>query len=199
MRKQIGIAIVTATAMLTLAARTSASDSLALTGESRLWVEGTSSVRDFSCGTKSLVAGIESAHPNAAAALLAAEKAVGAVTFEVAVEKLDCGNTTMNGHMLKALKGSTFKTVSFKLDSYKLDKAADGTHATLSGTLKLGGIEKAITLPVDLADAGNGAVRVKGVYPLNMKDYDLAPPTLMLGALKVSPNVKVNFDLVLAQ
>jgi hypothetical protein len=55
-----------------------------------------------------------------------------------------------------------------------------------------------ISVPVQFSGAGGEALRVTGKVPLNMKQWGILPPTLMLGTLKVGESVTVRFDLVLA-
>jgi polyisoprenoid-binding protein YceI len=98
---------------------------------------------------------------------------------------------------MKAIKGKDHPAITFKLESYTLGKGATATAASLKGTLTLGGVTKPVGLEAELTQTASGALRVVGAYELNMKDYGLTPPTLMLGTLKVRENVKVNFDLAL--
>lgn len=172
-------------------------DPLKLTAESRLWVDGTSSVRSFSCKATVVDAVAEVGAANSVSAVLGGENAVKTVNLTVQTDKMDCGNGTMNGHMMKAIKGKDNPTIAFKLESYALAKGSAATTATLKGSLTLGGVTKPITLEASLTPGANGALRVAGAYELNMKDYDLTPPSLMMGTLKVRENVKVNFDLAL--
>ena len=46
-------------------------------------------------------------------------------------------------------------------------------------------------------DAGKGVLRVTGRYELNMKEYGIKPPSLMMGTMRVRERVKVGFDLLL--
>jgi polyisoprenoid-binding protein YceI len=180
-----------------LVAWSGAFDSLKLTPESRLWVDGTSTVRSFSCKATAVEAVAETGMENAIVAVLGGESAVKGVTLTVSSEKMDCGNGTMNGHMLKAIKARDHAEITFKLDSYTLGKSEAGTAVALRGSLTLGGVTKPILLDATLTPGANGALRVAGAYELNMKDYDLTPPSLMMGTLKVREKVKVNFDLSL--
>lgn len=182
---------------LALVAWSSASDPLKLTPESRLWVDGKSTVRDFSCKAPAVSAVAEPNGENVIAAVLGGESALRAVTLTVAADKMDCGNGTMNGHMLKAIKAKENPAITFKLESYTLGKEADVTSVAMKGTLTLGGVTKPILLNATLAPGATGSLRVAGAYELNMKDYDLTPPTLMLGTLKVREKVMVSFDLAL--
>jgi polyisoprenoid-binding protein YceI len=170
---------------------------LALQPQSRLWVDGTSTVRAFTCKAAVLEADVGAADANAVAAVLAGEKAVKGVEFRVPTAKLECGNGTMNEHMLKALKAREHGTIVFRVVSYEVAKGTEGVTGTLTGTLTLGGVEKTITVDATGRDAGSGALRVAGAYRLKMSEYGLKAPTLMFGTLKVGDTVKVGFDLLL--
>lgn len=182
---------------IALGAWVSVSDPLRLAPESRLWVDGTSTVRSFTCKATVVDAMIETSVANAVPAVLGGENGVRAVVLTVPVAKLDCGNGQMNDHMLKALKAKDHAAIAFKLESYTLAKGSDTTQATLRGTLDLGGVSKPIVMEAALTPGAPGTMRMVGVYELSMKDYDLKPPSLMLGTLKVREKVKVGFDLTL--
>jgi polyisoprenoid-binding protein YceI len=173
------------------------SDGLSLTPESRLWIEGTSTVRDYKCTSTALQATVEAAGTDAVRALLGGNKAVKTVQFVVPAKTLDCGNSTMNGHMLTALKAGDHPDIAFRLVSYDLATGENGEKGTLNGVLTIGGTDQTIALPVQLLEGAAGALRVTGKYELNMKDYGLKPPSLMLGTMKVREKVTVNFDLLL--
>jgi polyisoprenoid-binding protein YceI len=180
---------------LPLIAWTSSRELLTLQPESRLWVEGTSSIRSFTCKAGELSAVIEAA-PNAVAQVAAGEKGVRTVKVTVPAEKLDCGNGTMNDHMRKALKIADNPTIEFKLSGYDVSKGTEGSTGTLNGTLSLGGVQKHISIPAEGKSEG-GALHVTGAYELKMTDYDLTPPSLMFGRIKVREAVNVKFDLLL--
>jgi polyisoprenoid-binding protein YceI len=182
---------------LSLIAWRVAADQLTLKPDSRLWVEGTSTVRGFSCKAPVLDATITTAEGDPVAAVLAGKNGVTTVKLSVPVDKMDCGNGTMNGHMQKALKMKEFPAIAFQLENYALTKGDTALAGSLHGSLTIGGVAKAIVLPVTLKAGPDGALRVAGVYELNMRDYQLQPPSLMMGTLKVRENVKVNFDLLL--
>jgi polyisoprenoid-binding protein YceI len=170
---------------------------LGLQPDSQLWVEGTSTVRDFKCAATTMDANIVTTRADAATALSAGEKAVTTVAFSVPAASLDCKNGQMNEHMLKALKAGKNPTIAFELGTYELVDTNGKVTAKMAGTLSLGGVTKPITLDAELTQAPAGGVRVKGVYELRMTDYGLKAPSLMMGAMKVNELVKVNFDLQL--
>jgi polyisoprenoid-binding protein YceI len=166
------------------------------TPESRIWVGGTSSMRGWECKATTFDLKVEST-PNAAATVLAGEKAVSSVKLSVPVDKLECGNGQMNGHMRKALLMEEHPQIAFQMTSYQLTKSNDSLLVTLTGSLTMGGTEKSVELTALAAATADGALRVTGIYPLKMTDYGLKPPTLMFGRMKVGDLVSVGFDLLL--
>lgn len=165
---------------------------------SRLWVDGTSTVRSFSCEATSFSAQIE-ADDEAVRAVLGGVKAVQAAQVTVPANALDCKNGKMNEHMRKALKSAEHPDVSFRLTSYDLAQVGDSVRATLAGSLTMGGVEKPIIFDVDVTEGDSGALQVRGAVDVNMKDFGLKPPSLMLGTMKVREVVKVRFELLLQQ
>jgi polyisoprenoid-binding protein YceI len=171
-------------------------EQLSLQPTSKLWVEGTSTVRSFSCQASEVKATVEASGSNAIARLMTGDKAVEAVNVVVPSEKLDCGNGTMNDHMRKAIKMNEAPTIAFRVTSYDLTKEANGVAGNLTGTLSLGGETRTITVPAaGVMEAG--ALHVTGAYQLAMSDYKLTPPSLMFGRIKVRDQVTVKFDLLL--
>jgi polyisoprenoid-binding protein YceI len=196
MRKMIRYAAAVLPLLIPVAGWTTIGEQLMLQPQSKVWVEGGSTIRAWSCKADDVNATVEAGAANAVNATLAGEKAIKAVDVIVAVEKMDCGNGTMNDHMKNALKAKDFQAISFHLNSYDVAKSADGIAGTLNGTLTLGGVKKPIAIPATGMELG-GALRVTGTYNLKMTDFELSPPSLMFGRIKVRDEVTVKFDLVL--
>jgi polyisoprenoid-binding protein YceI len=175
---------------------TVANEQLVLQPQSRLWIDGTSTIRSFTCKAAEVNAVVEVNGANVIPSLLTGEKGVKAVQVTVPAEKMDCGNGKMNDHMRNALKVSDNPTITFSLTNYDVAKNADGISGTINGTLDLGGEKKPISLQATGAPVGD-MLHVSGVYELRMTDYGLKPPSLMFGRIKVGETVKVGFDLLL--
>lgn len=189
--------------MRTLALMALVPTTLALSGaerlnvapQSRIWVDGSSTMRKWTCKVGAFDAAVD-AQPNAVGAVLAGQKAVRTVNVSIPTAKMDCGNGTMNEHMLKALKATEFPTIEFKVTGYDVATGGAGVQGTLNGVLTLGGVQKPIAVAAEGREDG-GALRVTGNATVRMKEFGLKPPTLMMGTLKVDEKVTVGFDLVL--
>ena len=172
-----------------------ATDVINLQPESKLWVDGTSSVRGFQCRATALDAVFQADGSEVTRAVLRGEKAVSGLDLTIAAGQLECGNGTMNAHMRKALKVEANPTITFRLASYELAKAGDTLRVDLTGELTLGGTTKTVNVRANAEDMGDGVLRIAGSHELRMTEFGLKPPTLMLGTLKVHDKVKVGFDI----
>ncbi|MBL8998406.1 MAG: YceI family protein [Gemmatimonadales bacterium] len=169
---------------------------LSIGAESTLQFDGKSTVRDWSCKATAIEGVIDASGTDVVAGVLAGQKAVKGATLTFPAAKLDCDNGTMNKHMLNALNASKHAAITFALTDYDLTAAAPVT-GTLRGVLTINGIAKPVTIPSTFEAAPSGALRVTGTYVLNMTDWDVEPPKLMLGTLKVRDSVTVAFNLLL--
>ena len=188
--------VLTASALLA-AAPLGPANEMTLQPESKLWVDGTSTVRAFSCGTTKFTAKIESEAPQSIASLMLGKKAVQTVVADFPTANLDCKNGTMNEHMRKALKAEDNPNIQFRLASYDIATTEGQIKGQLRGTLAMGGVEKPVLIDATAKPAGEGFLRVTGTTKLRMTEWGLKPPTLMFGTMKVNENVQVSFDLLL--
>jgi len=188
MRKSLVIGAVLAAPALAAAALLP----LSVQPGSRVWVDGTSTVRAWHC---------ESARGDGSAAASSTDLSqLGSVShaeFSVPVSTLDCRNTTMNGHMRNALKAGQAPTIAFRATSVRVTPTgADAGTAHMEGTLSMGGTDRQVSIDGTVARE-NGQLRVRGQKRLVMTEWGLRPPSLMMGTMKVNPNVTVGFDVLM--
>jgi len=160
---------------------------MTLTKESRLWIEGTSTVRSFKCTANKLDVSVSSDTDASPANL------VKSVSVVVPASALDCRNETMNEHMRKALKVKANPQISWTQSSYRVS----GTTVVMSGLLMIAGKQNAVEITGTGSADSDGTIHMKGSKQFNMSEYGVKPPSLMLGTMKVRDPVTVSFDLVL--
>lgn len=177
-----GLAATSASAQMALP------ENLVLSSTSKVWFDGTSNVKSFSCAAKKLDLDI-SADADATPA-----KIVKSASLSIPVGQLDCKNGKMNDHMRDALKAEKNPNITWKLSSYRVDGAA----VVMNGTLTIAGKENPIELR-GIGAATNGTITLKGTKVLKMTEFGVKPPSLMFGTMKVGDPVTVSFDLVLNQ
>jgi polyisoprenoid-binding protein YceI len=124
-----------------------------------------------------------------------AQKPGGLTAFELSISaaSLRSPRDGVDKNMHKALKVTEHPNITFSLN-----KMAGGPGALkASGTLRVAGVERPITLPLTTSRRGAHLV-VAGAIDLLMPDFGIAPPKAMMGMVKAAPKVTVTFEVVLA-
>jgi len=173
---------------------------LVIQPDSRLWFEGTSTVRDFRCEATRMDGAVEVDAAKPSIAVVDLQGSVRSVRLDIAVADLDCRNGTMNDHMRKALKADQNPGIAYRMTNYQLQVQGNGEGlAKLEGDLTIAGTTKPVTLDVVVTPGADGTLKVQGSKEIVMTDFGVNPPKLMMGTLKVNPRVVVHFDVVLKQ
>jgi hypothetical protein len=92
-----------------------------LAAESRIWVEGTSTVRSYTCEAKQVNETIRTRGAGAVRGIGDLHEGVTNVHLSIAVLQMDCGDRQMDGHMRKALKFDEHPYIKFNLNTRKRD------------------------------------------------------------------------------
>jgi hypothetical protein len=117
----------------------------------------------------------------------------------VPVDKLSSGEKGLDDNMRKALRASQYKDILFQMDSYDVMASPAGDAAlsmTLHGRLSLAGVERKVDVLATGVRVKDG-IRISGSKDLLMTDYQIKPPTMMLGAIKTKNLITVKFDATL--
>ncbi|HJU90005.1 MAG TPA: YceI family protein, partial [Gemmatimonadaceae bacterium] len=89
-------------------------------------------------------------------------------------------------------------TIRYRLTSREIAPGADGAlTVTLKGLLTLAGQEREVSMVAGAAQEPDGRYRVTGSAELNMREFGIKPPSLMLGTMKVHEKVIVRYEIVL--
>ena len=185
-------------AMMALVATTAAAQGtsrVAVAPESKVWIEGTSTIHDWTCKATTLDAAIE---VDAAAVQLAAAppKMLKRVEVKVPVKSLKCGHGGMDDNLYKALKADADSQISYIMASFEpSDESANEFTLRTVGTLQIAGKTNTISMDVAAVRLPDGSVKATGTVPIKMTDYGIKPPTAIFGRIKAGDNVKVKFEL----
>ena len=111
--------------------------------------------------------------------------------FTIPVVSIESGNSIMNGKTFKALKYKDFPNIEYKLKS--IDVQSDNSLKS-TGTLTVAGVSKDISFPVE-CNIHNGFVNVIGSIEFKMTDFNVDPPTALMGTLKTGDDIVIAFDV----
>jgi YceI-like domain len=167
--------------------------------QSRIWIDGSSTVNEFSCSTHD-VSGIGYLGAKKAADSLNTKNDSASVNITVIVKTFDCGIEAMNDDMYNAMKYKNHPEIQYKLlnarivdkpDSSNTDKLVLDTY----GELTIAGITNKIDIMINVSSVKDGIYHLIGSKPLSMHDFDITPPSHFFGIIKAHDQLVVHFDL----
>lgn len=110
-------------------------------------------------------------------------------------ETLKSGKSGMDNNAYKALKTKKNPEISFKLKQIKsIEKQADYLQVQATGILEVAGSAQPITL-IAQAFPTTEAIRFTGEKTLSMTDFEVEPPSFMMGTIKTGNEITLHFDI----
>ena len=189
-------------------------------GDSKLWLEGSSTVHRFDCVARSIqgTAWMEEpadsipppdTNPKSAGhsqSDLDQTRPNLHVHLKIPIRSFDCGRSRMNRDMYEALKSDQYDYITFEFeqadplqpDESKPDSLFQDNFQsyTVSGILNVAGVERQISLITQGRVLQDSTYRIKGFKKISMPDFDIDPPTALLGMIRAHEELTVFFDLI---
>jgi polyisoprenoid-binding protein YceI len=161
-------------------------------GEAVLIVAGTSSLHDWEMKLDKF--DCEVAFTNEGFTM----KSIDQVKFSCKASDIKSGNKIMDRKTYDALKADREPEIIFI--SEKATEIVTGDKSfkgKLVGKLIAAGKTKEILIPFEGQITDNYLISVKGKTDLKMSDFNITPPTAMLGTLKTGNEISVSFSVKL--
>ena len=154
-------------------------------------VSGSSTVRNWTCSAQGVIA----VTPGTTATPVPGfASGVQAATVTVPLKAFKCPNDEMTQHLNEAMKSAEFPEVVYRLEKYDIA----GTQAQATGTMTITGVSKPVSVPVTLTASDKG-VQVEGNTKLEFATFNIEPPAVFLGMLKVGPQIRISFKGTIAR
>ncbi len=118
-----------------------------------------------------------------------------ALTFTLEVKDLKSDSKGLDKNAYKALKADKHKYIKYQLSTASMTPKKGGYLLKTHGKLTVAGKSKDIAMDIHLVVNGNNTVTCKGSYQLNMTDYEVEPPSFMLGAMKTGDATTLDFEV----
>jgi len=123
--------------------------------------------------------------------------AITALSFSLPVESLKSNKKALDKNAYKALKTNQFKNIVFELTSANInDKRDDKYLVNAVGNLNIAGVTREITMEVYCFVNKDETVTCTANKKLNMTDYEVKPPTFLMGAMKTGNEITLDFNIL---
>jgi polyisoprenoid-binding protein YceI len=160
------------------------------TGSSNFIIKGTSSLHDWEMTSNSVNGAIAFFDTN--------QKSIQVkdINVVVGVRTFESGNRVMNKKCYAALKDESNPNINYRFKSIEeIKNTGSGSYnATLKGNLTIAGKTRAVNIDVQLV-VYTDKVGIAGNKALKMSDFDVEPPTALLGTLKTGNDIIIEFNL----
>lgn len=168
--------------------------------ESRLWIEGRSNINEFEC----------EANRYSGEALLYDEgdetdfvqdvQERLSISVEIRVDGFECGRNRMNRDLQNALKSDDYPEITFLFDSAELIQMPkhpdDPFEVEVKGSLTIAGETRDIHFVTFANYLEADLVRAVGNTTIKMSDFNIEPPTALMGLIKADDELTVKFNLI---
>ena len=121
--------------------------------------------------------------------------------FSVEAESLKSEKTMMDNNAYKALKTNSAKYISFLATAATINQVNETTYQIRAfGKLTVAGTTKETDVIADVKyNNADKSFVVTGTKKLKMTDYNVKPPSFMLGTVKTGDDISISFRTKLAQ
>ncbi|MBA6154524.1 YceI family protein [Gelidibacter maritimus] len=167
------------------------SKTVRITSDSKLQINGTSNVKDFTCQYN-----IQNLHEPIR---IHFEKEQDVIKFEKSVLTLenkgfDCGGKGINSDFHGLLQSDVYPQITLELKEIKL-RPHEKNIADALVEIEIAGLTNAYQMTTEFYFEENWLI--SGKLKLNIKNFDLEAPKKMFGLIVVSDEIEIDFNLVI--
>lgn len=152
--------------------------------DTKFFVDGTSTLHDWTVESNQITGKIVTANGNAAK--------IESVQLTLKVESLKSGKSGMDSRMHDAFDTKKNPDISFTSSNVTLNSDLKGGVA--KGQLAMGGATREIEIPFTI-ETVSGNWKFSGSSDLVMTNFDMKPPTAMMGTIRAGDAVTVRFEV----
>ena len=117
--------------------------------------------------------------------------------FTFPVHSLTSGKSGMDSKAYDAMKAKNGSNIVFAASSSTVTPGSGSKFSVKSiGNLTIAGVSKPVVLTGACVVGADGSITCTGTNKLLMSDYQIKPPTYMLGALKTGNALTIDFTMI---
>jgi polyisoprenoid-binding protein YceI len=153
---------------------------------STMTIYGTTNVHDFKTNVQQIQGEVT----------VNSAKKIQSLNVEIPVRSIKSGEKLMDNKTYEAFKDTKYPTISFSvIDVSSLQINGDNINVIVNGNLTVAGVTKKISFKSTGKNSKPGVYTFKGSVPLKMTDFNMKPPTAMLGVMKVGDAITLKYDV----
>ena len=125
-------------------------------------------------------------------------QSLASLDLVIPVHNLKSGESLMDSRAYNALKADKFGIITFTSSSAVIVPGQKNQFQVKStGTMTIAGAPRQVLLITACQVNADGSISCSGSQELKMTDYQIKPPSFMLGALRTGDLLTINYSLIL--
>lgn len=164
---------------------------------SRVWIEGSSNVTDWTCRATTFDARVELDPSSPGRPYAAVVDRIRRVSVKVSARDLKCGNRKMEHDLYNALKANDPANPSYIIAGFNSVARSGVDDIETQGLLTVVGVDKYIDARITTERLADGTVKARGSVPLRMTDFGVKPPVGLFGLIRSRNEIVVKFELII--
>lgn len=123
-------------------------------------------------------------------------KQVQSLMVEIPVKSIKSGEKLMDTKTYEAFNADKNPNIQFKMTEVNnLQINETNVNVTLTGNLTLAGVTRKVSIKAAGKPQKNNSYNFVGSVALKMTDFDIKPPTAMMGMLKVGNDINLKLNI----
>ncbi len=174
---------------------------LNISGKSVMTISGTSTLHDWTSEVDTIIGYVEVDKKMIDRGDPKRNDKIIAVHIEVPVKSIiSPRGATMDKKTWNALKSEEHPKIIFDMKGGKITNINGSAFSVQAkGNLTIAGKTREVEFLVSGELTGPGKMKFTGSYKMNMRDYDVEPPSAMFGQIVTGEEVEVKFELVVVK
>jgi hypothetical protein len=171
---------------------------MAILPQSKLVLNGNSTMHEYSSTASELTGKILVDSILLVEGTKSLKKPFYSVEIIIPVKKMRSGDEKLDNNLYEALKAEDHPDLIYRMtDDSVIAGGRDSLTLQTTGTLVVSGKEKVIEMTVTIYKIHDSTLSISGKKELFMTDFDVDPPSMMLGLLKTDNKVVIAFDVLI--
>lgn len=155
---------------------------------SSIYIDGTSTLHDWTSTVEEMSGTLNAELEGNKLAKLRS------INVSIPVKSIKSGKSGMDKNTYNALEESSHPSIKFKLKTYSIGE----TELTLNGELTIAGTTKMVKIKTPYEMKEN-TIEIEGKHTMKMTDFNIEPPTAVMGTIKTGDEIVVRYNLVFNQ
>lgn len=153
-----------------------------------IYINGTSTMHDWTVSANQMKGTL---HANVEEHLLVK---INALNMSIPASSLKSGKEAMDKNMHQALKTDQYPEILYQLRNH----AIDNRNISTIGECTIAGVCQVIEAKITQKKEGKH-IKIDGKIKLKMSDFNIKPPTFLLGAFKTGDEITITFHLMFCE